>query len=68
VYVRGDGEVKYAEMMKLMTELGQAGFSRVTLVTQVGPTSASGQPAGRIPAVQPSAGQGPTSSSGAGAR
>ena len=35
VYVRGDGEVKYARMMELMAELGQAGFSRVTLVTSV---------------------------------
>ena len=36
VYVRGDGEVKYARMMELMAELGQAGFARVTLVTSVG--------------------------------
>jgi hypothetical protein len=35
VFVRGDGEVKYAEMMNLMSELGQAGFARVTLVTNV---------------------------------
>jgi biopolymer transport protein ExbD len=35
VYVRGDGDVKYSEMMNLMTELGQAGFARVTLVTNV---------------------------------
>ncbi len=35
VYVRGDGEVKYAQMMELMGELGQAGFARVTLVTSV---------------------------------
>lgn len=35
VYVRGDGEVKYARMMELMGELGQAGFARVTLVTSV---------------------------------
>lgn len=35
VYVRGDGEVKYARMMELMAELGQAGFARVTLVTSV---------------------------------
>lgn len=39
VYVRGDGEVKYARMMELMSELGQAGFSRVTLVTQITGTS-----------------------------
>jgi biopolymer transport protein ExbD len=35
VFVRGDGEVKYAEMMNLMADLGQAGFARVTLVTNV---------------------------------
>ncbi|MDR0882191.1 MAG: biopolymer transporter ExbD [Candidatus Adiutrix sp.] len=37
VYVRGDGEVKYARMMELMGELGQAGFARVTLVTSPRP-------------------------------
>lgn len=35
VFVRGDGEVKYAKMMELMAELGQAGFARVTLVTDI---------------------------------
>ncbi len=35
VYVRGDGEVKYARMMELMTDLGQAGFARVTLASKV---------------------------------
>jgi biopolymer transport protein ExbD len=35
VFVRGDGEVKYAKVMDLMSELGQAGFARVTLVTNV---------------------------------
>lgn len=35
VFVRGDGEVKYARMMELMAELGRAGFARVTLVTDV---------------------------------
>jgi biopolymer transport protein TolR len=35
VFVRGDGEVKYSRMMELMSELGQAGFARVTLVTGV---------------------------------
>jgi biopolymer transport protein ExbD len=35
VYVRGDGQVPYARMMELMAELGQAGFARVTLVTDV---------------------------------
>lgn len=37
VFVRGDGEVKYAKMMELMAELGQAGFARVTLVTDIRP-------------------------------
>ena len=44
VYVRGDGEIKYAKMIELMGELGQAGFSRVTLVTQVGGDGASQSP------------------------
>lgn len=35
VFVRGDGEVKYGKMMELMAELGQAGFARVTLVTDI---------------------------------
>jgi biopolymer transport protein TolR len=35
VFVRGDGEVKYGRMMELMAELGQAGFARVTLVTDI---------------------------------
>jgi len=35
VYVRGDGEVKYAFMMELMAELGEAGFARVTLVSEI---------------------------------
>jgi biopolymer transport protein ExbD len=39
IFVRGDGEVKYSRMMELMSELGQAGFARVTLVTSVQPTS-----------------------------
>lgn len=37
VFVRGDGEVKYGRMMELMAELGQAGFARVTLVTDIRP-------------------------------
>lgn len=37
VYVRGDGEIKYARMIDLMGELGQAGFARVILVTQKKP-------------------------------
>jgi len=35
VYVRGDGEVKYALMMELMAALGEAGFARVTLVSEI---------------------------------
>jgi biopolymer transport protein ExbD len=34
-HVRVDVDVKYGEMMDLMAELGQAGFARVTLVTDV---------------------------------
>ena len=39
VYVKGDGQVQYARMMELMAELSQAGFARVTLVTDVRPPS-----------------------------
>ncbi|MDR2367423.1 MAG: biopolymer transporter ExbD [Deltaproteobacteria bacterium] len=53
VFVRGDGEVKYAKMMELMSELGQAGFARVTLVTNVLP----GDPAQAAEAA-PATGQG----------
>jgi biopolymer transport protein ExbD len=35
VYVRGDGTVRYSEMMDLMSSLGRAGFARVTLVTDL---------------------------------
>ncbi|MDR1084431.1 MAG: biopolymer transporter ExbD [Deltaproteobacteria bacterium] len=35
VFVRGDGMVRYQEMMNLMASLGQAGFARVTLVTDL---------------------------------
>ena len=50
VFVRGDGEVKYGRMMELMAELGQAGFARVTLVTDIrlepkGPAAAPADPA-----------------------
>ncbi|MDR1546757.1 MAG: biopolymer transporter ExbD [Deltaproteobacteria bacterium] len=45
VFVRGDGEVKYARMMELMSELGQAGFARVTLVTNVQSGPQAAQPA-----------------------
>jgi hypothetical protein len=51
VYVRGDGEVKYARMMELMAELGQAGFSRVTLVTSVTGNPPGGE-AGPGPAIE----------------
>ncbi|MDR2140943.1 MAG: biopolymer transporter ExbD [Deltaproteobacteria bacterium] len=59
VFVRGDGEVKYSRMMDLMSELGQAGFARVTLVTSVqptnvpAPTEATGSsPTGNAPAAE----------------
>jgi biopolymer transport protein ExbD len=51
IFVRGDGEVKYAKMIELMSELGQAGFARVTLVTSVQPGAAeAGGSAGASPA------------------
>ncbi|MCL1979821.1 MAG: ExbD/TolR family protein [Proteobacteria bacterium] len=60
VYVRGDGEVKYARMMELMGELGQAGFARVILVTDVSgkvkaPGHGEGDKAEKIRATSPSA-------------
>ncbi|MDR1395447.1 MAG: biopolymer transporter ExbD [Deltaproteobacteria bacterium] len=65
VFVRGDGMVRYQMMMDLMAALGQAGFARVTLVTDIrsggeagtpgqADPAASGQPAD-LPAGQPSA-------------
>ncbi|MDR3204527.1 MAG: biopolymer transporter ExbD [Deltaproteobacteria bacterium] len=50
VFVRGDGEVKYAKMMELMSELGQAGFARITLVSSVQPTSALPAQGASVPA------------------
>jgi biopolymer transport protein TolR len=55
VFVRGDGDVKYSEMVNLMSELGQAGFARVTLVTNVQggstpPDSSPGSSDGTTPA------------------
>ena len=60
VYVRGDGEVKYARMMELMDELGKAGFARVILVTDVlgrGKATGHGQggKAEKVRAAQPGA-------------
>ena len=52
VYVRGDGEVKYARVMELIAELGQAGFARVTLVTSVTGDQPRGDEAGPGPAVE----------------
>jgi biopolymer transport protein ExbD len=49
IFVRGDGEVKYSRMMDLMSELGQAGFARVTLVTSVQPTATAPAPATSTP-------------------
>jgi biopolymer transport protein TolR len=49
VFVRGDGEVKYARMMELMAELGQAGFARVTLVTDIRLNHDASQPAAGPP-------------------
>jgi biopolymer transport protein TolR len=52
VFVKGDGAVRYSQMMDLMSALGQAGFARVTLVTDVRPGAADhpDKPAGESPA------------------
>jgi biopolymer transport protein ExbD len=55
VFVRGDGEVKYAKVMELMSELGQSGFARVTLVSNVLPTSGQPDSAGQAPPSQSTA-------------
>ncbi|MDR1109883.1 MAG: biopolymer transporter ExbD [Deltaproteobacteria bacterium] len=57
VFVRGDGEVKYARMMELMSELGQAGFARVTLVTNAQTVQDPGKEA-EAPRPQDATGQG----------
>jgi biopolymer transport protein ExbD len=56
VFVRGDGSLKYSQMMGLMAELGQAGFSRVTLVTSVlsGPGGAGEAGGGQVDGGRPS--------------
>jgi biopolymer transport protein ExbD len=63
VFVRGDGEVKYARVMELMSELGQAGFARVTLVTnvQTGGAAPDGADASPSPAAPASDGPAPAS-------
>jgi biopolymer transport protein ExbD len=61
VFIKGDGEVRYAKMMELMSELGQAGFARVMLVSNVqqNPVSDSSAPGAApgedlLPAASPS--------------
>jgi biopolymer transport protein ExbD len=49
IFVRGDGEFKYARMMELMSELGQCGSARVTLITTVLPTTNQGTAIGANP-------------------
>ncbi|KXS56737.1 MAG: hypothetical protein AMR96_00915 [Candidatus Adiutrix intracellularis] len=39
IFVRGDSAVQYSEITELMAELGQAGFARIILVTDIRPTS-----------------------------
>jgi biopolymer transport protein TolR len=58
VFVKGDGAVRYSQMMDLMSALGQAGFARVTLVTDVRQSAqipeqaqADGRPVGESPAL-----------------
>ncbi|MDR1086522.1 MAG: biopolymer transporter ExbD [Deltaproteobacteria bacterium] len=58
VFVRGDGEVKYAKMMDLMSELGQAGFARVTLVTNVQSAAAASAGDSAAPGTAPDAADG----------
>ncbi|MDR2141700.1 MAG: biopolymer transporter ExbD [Deltaproteobacteria bacterium] len=56
VFARGDGMVRYKEMMELMASLGQAGFARVTLVTDLREPASSGsepQPGNSSPVVSP---------------
>ncbi|HMN37089.1 MAG TPA: ExbD/TolR family protein [Hyphomicrobium sp.] len=48
VYVRGDSKLPYGEVMKVLGEVGQAGFSRVSLLSnrlqsQAGQTPPAGQ-------------------------
>ncbi|MDR1081977.1 MAG: biopolymer transporter ExbD [Deltaproteobacteria bacterium] len=67
VFVRGDGEVKYGEMMTLMAELGAAGFARVTLVTNVRPDAQGSAQAG-APDASASPDGGAASASGSASR
>lgn len=39
IFVRGDSAVQYSEMTELTAELGQAGFARIILVTDIKPAS-----------------------------
>jgi biopolymer transport protein ExbD len=63
VYVRGDGEVKYARMMELMADLGQAGFSRVSLVTSVQDGGLPAQPGAAAVPAEPARTPGPPAGS-----
>ena len=35
IYIRGDREINYGKIMKLMGEINQAGFRKVALVTEI---------------------------------
>ena len=35
IYIRGDKEINYGKIMKLMGEINQAGFRKVALVTEI---------------------------------
>ena len=35
IYIRGDREINYGKIMKLMGEINQAGFKKVALVTEI---------------------------------
>jgi biopolymer transport protein ExbD len=43
VFLRGDGEIKYARIMDLMADLGRAGFSKVVLVAELDEKSNGGK-------------------------
>jgi biopolymer transport protein ExbD len=53
VFVRGDGMVRYKEMMALMKSLGEAGFARVTLVTDVRSEESAAVPEGQSGTLPP---------------
>jgi len=44
IYLRGDGDARYAEIMQVMGALNNAGYNDIALVTNAGgPTLADGE-------------------------